>query len=177
MRFGRLAPFIVVAGIVGACDAGSSGSQGDSGVPALDAGDADAPPRDAGGPIVCVPVQPGIPPSEARIPPPYAGAVNPLGATAARDGRALFPIWCARCHGLDARGGGTGSDPPPADLTAAARPDDYLFWRISEGGHGDPICSQMPSFSHALSEDERWQLVAYLRSIEPETGAPDAGSD
>ena len=136
---------------------------------------ADASPSDNAGIEVCAALQPGEP-SRARVPAPYAGTTNPLGSAAASVGRSLFRTWCARCHGLDARGGG-GSDPPPADLTAAARPDDYLFWRISEGGHGDPDCSQMPSFKHSLSEERRWELVAYLRSIEADADASDSGVD
>lgn len=120
--------------------------------------------------IGCTALQPGDP-AAARIPPPYAGMTNPLGSSAADRGEELFPIWCARCHGVDAKGG-RGPEPPPADLTAARRAEDYLFWRISEGGHGDPICSQMPAFAASLSSDERWALVAYLRRIEPEAGAP-----
>lgn len=123
--------------------------------------------------LACTPVQGGDP-ATARVPPPYAGMTNPLRADAVQGGAALFRIWCARCHGLDAKGD-RRFDPPPADLTASFRADDYLFWRISEGGQGDPICSQMPSFKGSLSTDERWQLVSYLHTIEPNT--KDAGDE
>lgn len=125
-----------------------------------------AAPIDSRGPEPCVARFDGAP-YEAPIPPPYKGAVNPLDG-GADQGQALYPIWCARCHGLDARGGGP-SDPPAADLTAVRRPEYYLLWRISEGGHGDPICSQMPAFANSLTTVERWQLVSYLRQIVVDT--------
>lgn len=127
---------------------------------------------DARGPEPCVASFDGAP-FEAPVSRSYGGAVNPLDG-GADEGKALYPIWCARCHGLDARGGGP-SDPPPADLTSARRAEDYLFWRISEGGHGDPICSQMPAFANSLTTIERWQLVSYLRQIASDT--KDSGTD
>lgn len=135
----------------------------------------DAPTNDESvAPSTCVPVQLGAP-ADARIPAPYAGQSRPPTASVRR-GEALYPIWCARCHGVDARGGGA-FDPPASDLTRAARSDAYVFWRITKGGHGDPICSQMPAFETSLSEEERWDLVAYVRSLEPDAEAPDAAPD
>lgn len=156
-----------------ACDSTEkTGGGGDAGLgPASDA-DTSNDVNDGRASEPCVPRFDGAP-FEAPIPPPYKGAINPLDG-GADEGQALYPIWCARCHGLDARGGGP-SDPPPADLTAARRPEDYLVWRISEGGHGDPICSQMPAFVNSLTTIERWQLVSYLRQIETDT--KDSGTD
>jgi mono/diheme cytochrome c family protein len=79
---------------------------------------------------------------------------------------------CAVCHGAEGNGQGIfsqGMNPRPIDLTDKAlmdRLDDsYLFWRISEGGLEPPFLSAMPAFEEMLEEEQRWQLVAYLRSI------------
>ena len=45
--------------------------------------------------------------------------------------------------------------------------DDYLYWRISEGGAFEPFISLMPAWGTLLSEQEMWQLVSYLRTLTP----------
>jgi high-affinity iron transporter len=82
-------------------------------------------------------------------------------------GRALYLQNCALCHGQAADGRGErslGLDPRPADFTdpswsrreAAAR----AYRAIRDGVAG----SAMASWS-TLSEDETWDLVAYLLSV------------
>ena len=41
--------------------------------------------------------------------------------------------------------------------------DDYLFWRISEGGA--QFSSAMPGWSASLDEDERWDIINYVRVL------------
>ena len=104
------------------------------------------------------------------IPAEWAGRVNPLpddGATIAA-GRAAFLKTCAPCHGPEADGKGvasTGLSPPPANFREGRRlsskPDDFVFWRISTGISG----TAMPAFSGTLSEDERWAILRFLRSL------------
>jgi mono/diheme cytochrome c family protein len=84
---------------------------------------------------------------------------------------------CAVCHGWNGRGDGIfspGMNPRPIDLTDAGLMDrlgdDYLFWRLSEGGLEAPFLSAMPAFKDLLAEEERWQIIAYLRSIVTEEG-------
>jgi len=43
--------------------------------------------------------------------------------------------------------------------------DDYLFYRISEGGAMDPYNSSMPSFKNVLSEEEIWQVVTHINTF------------
>ena len=48
---------------------------------------------------------------------------------------------------------------------ARARPiavDEYLMWSISDGGK--EFKTDMPAFKDALSKDEIWKIVAYMRS-------------
>jgi mono/diheme cytochrome c family protein len=92
-------------------------------------------------------------------------------------GREIFLSNCVPCHGLAGNGQGTIKPtfgPPPADFTDRARRQtrspQYLFWRVSEGGQVEPFRSQgsiMPAWKFRLSEPQRWQVVAYLRTLAP----------
>ena len=42
-------------------------------------------------------------------------------------------------------------------------PDDYLFWRVSEGGAH--FSTAMPAWAVALDEQTRWDLINYMRSL------------
>jgi mono/diheme cytochrome c family protein len=79
------------------------------------------------------------------------------------------------CHGTDGKGTGPaakGLPHPPADLThhfhrAPGDRDAYLFWRVSEGGQVEPFASMqstMPAFKTVLSEDQRWDVLAYAHA-------------
>ncbi len=80
-------------------------------------------------------------------------------------GQKIYQSLCVSCHGAD----GTGNpvmvkslNPPPADLSAAAvqnQTDGAIFWKISEGR------SLMASYKNMISEEDRWALVHYIRSI------------
>lgn len=113
-------------------------------------------------------------------PPPYAGQTNPFAtdALAVSRGRTTFGVRCVLCHGMEGKGDGPEApkDPPPADLTARRRSDDYLFWRITTGGRTAPFCSAMPSFGTVFTDIQRWQLVAFVQSIAPAIAA-DASAD
>lgn len=107
------------------------------------------------------------------VPAPYAGLTNPYAddPVALRVGREIYDGRCARCHGDDGSGEGPlwfSLQPEPAEFDEVpfeAIGDDYLFWRISEGGELAPFHSQMPDFKEQLSEQERWALVAYVRCL------------
>jgi mono/diheme cytochrome c family protein len=75
--------------------------------------------------------------------------------TLIQQGAGLFSDHCAECHGDDGRQGGV-------DLTDQAfmseRSAEDMFATISTGQ------GQMPAFD-VLSQDERWALAAYLRSL------------
>lgn len=100
------------------------------------------------------------------VPPDYAGKSNPLGASAAVAGAVTFKTDCVQCHGDDGKGDGPAStslDPRPANLVALGREvdDDFLYWRITTGVPG----TAMPAWKGILSEQQIWELVAYIRTL------------
>lgn len=166
---------LAVLVVAGACsDAATlSPDPRDAGVEAGDAGKDARPRRDAE--VFCEPGDPRA----AVMPATYAGRTNPvaLDPSAIARGRAAFANRCATCHGAQGRGDGPERPvaPPPADLTAIRKPDDYLFWRISEGGNDPSICSAMPGFAAALDEADRWDLVAFVASLSSASDGGDGG--
>lgn len=80
--------------------------------------------------------------------------------------RPLYTENCERCHGVTGKGNGPESArqyPAPSDLTDAKRmnalTDGAIFYQISEGRR------PMPSFKKRMTEDQRWQLVLFIRSF------------
>ena len=100
----------------------------------------------------------------------YKGKTNPT-PDAVEEGKKLFANNCVLCHGEKGDGDsqvGSTLKPPSSDLTdpklQAAMGDDYIFWRISEGGAALNY-DGMTAFKDSLKEEQRWQLVAYVRSL------------
>ena len=101
---------------------------------------------------------------------PYAG-----DAKIAKLGEYQFRVNCAFCHGLGARGGGRGPD-----LTRAKRhgsSDAEIFHNIHDGIAG----TAMPSATNGgigvgMSDEEIWQVVTYIRSVELKAPAQAAGN-
>lgn len=102
-------------------------------------------------------------PGGLQVPPEYAGMTNPFANNpdAAAIGVGVYGSNCANCHGTDASGGRA----PNLIDAVNDRGEDYIFWRISEGGGMPPFNSSMPAFKSFLSEDEIWQLITYLQSL------------
>jgi mono/diheme cytochrome c family protein len=93
---------------------------------------------------------------------------NPLTPTdaALASGRAVYLDKCAECHGEAGKGDGPQArmyDPTPGNLTdtqhMSTLTDGGLFYQISEGHR------PMPAFKKRLSEEQRWQLVLFVRSL------------
>lgn len=107
---------------------------------------------------------------EVSVPAAYAGKTNPLGADAAAAGKVIYDERCASCHGPTGAGDGAaaaGLDPKPANLSEVVPNlgDDFLFWRVNEGGAMEPFNSAMPAWKGILTEEQIWQVIAYLRTL------------
>ncbi len=106
----------------------------------------------------------------AEIPAEFAGLTSPIAAddTSLARGQAAYELYCVSCHGLSGMGDGVAAatlDPVPAPVarTSQMLGDDYLFWRISEGGMH--LATAMPAWQGALDEGVRWDLINYMRAL------------
>ncbi|HBH02328.1 MAG: hypothetical protein A2W08_06215 [Candidatus Rokubacteria bacterium RBG_16_73_20] len=98
----------------------------------------------------------------ARVPNPVRGTSESIAI-----GRERYATFCAPCHGPEARGGVTGPVAtkfiPPPDLTnlelQKQRTDGYWHSYIVVGG------AVMPAYGEALSSEEAWHIVNFLRSL------------
>ena len=92
---------------------------------------------------------------------------NPVMANADNiaKGQKIFKSLCASCHGVSGKGDVVAMqslNPKPTNFTADAfqhQTDGTIYWKLSEG-HG-----MMASYKSMLSEEQRWQVVNYLRTF------------
>lgn len=102
----------------------------------------------------------------------------PLTPALAEQGKAVWAkLQCATCHGDSGKGDGPsaptlrddwGQPITPRDFTSGPlksgdQPED-LYRTFMTGLNGSP----MPSFAESISQEEAWQLVAYVRSLRRE---------
>ena len=108
------------------------------------------------------------PPSE------FAGLTNPFSgdADAITKGKEIFEDKCVECHGPEGAGDGpkpVNLNPKPAtlndDMVMADLSDGYLFWRVTKGGLMEPFNSAMKAWEMALTEEQRWQVISYIRTF------------
>jgi mono/diheme cytochrome c family protein len=108
------------------------------------------------------PPVPWVAPADARA------VKSPLKATpdVIKAGQETFRENCEVCHGP--KGDGTGPTAKtltikPANFTdakmMASETDGSLFWKMSKGR------GAMPSWEDQLSDTERWQLVAFIKTF------------
>jgi mono/diheme cytochrome c family protein len=100
---------------------------------------------------------------------------NPVPCTndAIAAGQQVYGEHCRSCHGVKGDGKGEKAaelSVAPGDFTDAQtmrrRTDGELFWQITRGR------LPMPAFADKLSDQERWQVVDYIRTFaEKPTGS------
>ncbi|MEO8285609.1 MAG: cytochrome c [Chloroflexota bacterium] len=92
------------------------------------------------------------------------------GVTAA-NGKALFDVQCAFCHGQNGDGSaqlGATMYPRSAILTSSrtqTKTDGELFWLIEHGINLTGMPAWGTNYGGANSEDEIWSMVAYIREL------------
>ena len=96
-----------------------------------------------------------VPAKDHARPNPLASRPNSISA-----GALLYKENCEQCHKADAMGDGQKKPSLRTERIKSATDGD-LEWFIRQGDlvHGMPSWSRLP-------EAQRWQLVAYLRSIQ-----------
>ncbi len=93
--------------------------------------------------------------------------INPVPVTqeSLGAGSVIYAHRCAVCHGDTGQGDGPSSlslRVRPANLSdpeLMAQPDGRLFWKLSVGR------GPMPNWQLVLSEQERWQVINYIRTF------------
>ena len=107
-----------------------------------------------------------IPAQEQWTAPASAAAKrNPVQANAASIGRGqtVYAAECLSCHGSSGKGDGPAAKDlkeDPGNLTKlGSQSDGALFWKITEGK------KPMPGFARKLSDQQRWDVVNYVRTL------------
>ncbi|MGG9970744.1 c-type cytochrome [Ferruginibacter sp. SUN002] len=110
-----------------------------------------------------------------------ASIKNPLttplvGADSVEAAR-LFNINCAICHGVDAKASGPLSTSGKIGAVANLTIDKYI--QMADGTMYHSIyygLNNMGSYASQLDRKQRWQLVQYIRTLQPKAAAAPAGT-
>ena len=83
-------------------------------------------------------------------------------------GEDVFRRYCVTCHGEKADGKGPAArlfTPPPADLVASTRSDQYKASIIRAGGAALGRSASMPPWGQELDEKQINDVIEYLRGL------------
>ncbi|MHB8482757.1 MAG: c-type cytochrome [Nitrospiria bacterium] len=80
-----------------------------------------------------------------------------------QQGKTVFEKHCSSCHGKKGEGLGPVTRMPNFSFKSYqdSRTNQQLFDKISAGGQG----SGMPAWEKTLTLQERWNVVAYIRTL------------
>lgn len=90
-----------------------------------------------------------------------------------KTGEQSYLKYCQSCHGIPGKDNWVKLVPPPGDLSkeqAQKQTDGEIFYKITAGK------APMPEFRNIIPEEERWHIVAYLRTFNPGYIQPEPAS-
>ena len=93
-----------------------------------------------------------------------------FNADSIKKGETVFIKNCQSCHGNPGRKNWAKITPEPGDPASdkfQVQKDGELFYRITTGK------VPMPEFRNILSENERWNVISFIRSFNPKYIQPD----
>jgi mono/diheme cytochrome c family protein len=104
-----------------------------------------------------------------------AAKKNPVAAneTSIALGRKIYERQCLACHGVKGKGDGPAAahlEKRPGNLSSPKlwqQSDGALFWKVNEGH------KPMPTFKNIMSDEERWPVINYIRTLAPKPAASD----
>src|ERR1035437_2612993 len=117
---------------------------------------------------------PPLPPDAPWVAPKEADSlINPIkeNTAAITKGKALYTQMCVVCHGAKGKGDGAAGaalKPKPTDFSSPAsssQTDGALYWKLTEGK------KLMASYKKILKDEQRWQLISYMRELQKTTVA------
>jgi len=118
------------------------------------------------------PAEPAAPAAEPEPAPAQQAAAGGPGSGDAAEGAAHYKMYCATCHGETGCGDGplsAGLDPKPVKHCDGnymnTLSDEYLFQVVKEGGAAVGKSPLMAAWGGSLSDEQIWDVVAYMRSI------------
>jgi mono/diheme cytochrome c family protein len=99
---------------------------------------------------------------------------NPIASDAKSiaAGKNVYVAQCTKCHGDAGKGDGPSAkdlNPRPKDLsdkTITDQTDGALFYKITTGR------KPMPTFETLISDDDRWNVINYVRTLAPAASQP-----
>jgi mono/diheme cytochrome c family protein len=80
-------------------------------------------------------------------------------------GKRSYNVECLKCHGDKGKGDGIRAEKIDKQITdlgsvyVQSQSDGELFWKISESRR------PMPLNKHTLTDDQRWDVINYIRSF------------
>ncbi len=110
------------------------------------------------------------PPDNRWVAPARAAAKkNPVAAneTSIALGKKTYERHCLACHGQKGKGDGPTAgklEKHPRDLSSPRlweQSDGALLWKVTEGHQ------PMPTFKNLTSDEERWPVINYIRTLAP----------
>jgi mono/diheme cytochrome c family protein len=88
-------------------------------------------------------------------------------------GKKIYERQCLTCHGAQGKGDGPAAlrlDRRPGNLSNPRlweQSDGALFWKVNEGHR------PMPTFRRIMSDEERWPVINYVRTLAPKPAVLD----